>query len=81
MIIKTWYKIKSIAVAMLTRPLQQASGQRVMAYRTINVQITECAARNSKIHPLKMRPFDGLAFSLCACVPKRDRQARVVNIK
>jgi len=42
---------------MLTRPLQQASGQRVMAYRTINVQITECAARNSKIHPLKMRPF------------------------
>ena len=36
---------------MLTQPLQQASGQRVMAYRTINVQITECAARNSKIHP------------------------------
>jgi len=30
---------------MLTRPLQQASGQRVIAYRTINVGITDCAAR------------------------------------
>jgi hypothetical protein len=30
------------------------------------------AARNSKIHPLMMRPFDRLAFSLCVCCEARS---------
>jgi len=41
--------------------------RKVKAYRTINVRIPECAARNSEMHALKVRLFDRSQFSLCVC--------------